>query len=297
MLIQQDAKLPRLEPATMAKHIAWLVNKLTPYTSRTLNVELVKIVTLELLPRFIKIHVPLIDVTNAAIIPARGSLIETLKAYSGQPLTKPLISIIATRLAGNMESIKAGVPVMPFFGLTTSGWQLATIVDAQPHVTNIKKIPGALIYFKVHTGQAAGETIKQFISDGRFRHMLRKLKLLKKKERRMAYPEELVKFKLAIYIEATDPPKIVRFKERASLNKRNEALRDARNLKTRQCPEQFSWSCHFCWKGFNACHLGTHSQDYIIKNCSGGHSGYFKFDDITGYCVLCHARRWKNARS
>lgn len=215
---------------------------------------------------------------------------------AGRVLDMSWAEHVINRLAGGMWLLKSGIPLYPWAGQLKEEWVLTMIRSATYYTTPRRNIPGAMLEFYVITGTPADMSFTQFFPDFMLRKMAIKLKILERKNNRFLHHRELVKHYVLLKLEIGSELKASKFQERDALNKRNKIRAKRRSEYKTKCPRQSKWPCHFCPAGYVSCPLGTHKNDYVLKQCPGGHEGWYPDTKATGRCLSCQAKHWWGQR-
>lgn len=230
---------------------------------------------------------------------ARPTIRETIRSLAaGRLMDKSLNMFLMVRIAGNYEQIRIGAPILHFSGQPYDQWVLVKILDSVWHVTKTKKVPGAMVKFRVLCGLAAGESFVQFFPEGFLDRLAREIGAKLSDKWRTIHYREVVGMFAGVLLEAGTELSIKKYKPLDSLRVRNASLASARGP-TRVCPHNYDWSCLYCPVGHVSCPMGTHMLDYTKRACAGKpeHDGWFDPEDMDSrFCLLCQARRRRSSR-
>jgi hypothetical protein len=208
------------------------------------------------------------------------------------------VSDMVNILAGNIQDLRYGTPVLPWKCQQHIEWALAVITDSVYHITPRKHIPGANITFQVLTGTATNQQFTQFFPDFTIQDMAKQFKLMHKEERRKIHYREVVRMRLAVRLLPGIEITTDRWEEKEALNAHNQILFKARSsLKERNCKYGFKHACHFCQVGYKDCTWGTHPDVFEERDCKLKHVGYFPAGDTSPYCLRCRSYIWKQQNS
>ncbi len=205
-------------------------------------------------------------------IAEREALKKSLLALTGQPLTRAALAAMAWRLAGNLTSLKAGQPVLPWSRQQKAEWVPLQIIDAKPRMSK-KGRKGSLLQFRVLAGSPCTRLIEKFWSREFCAVVARRLGFSRFRSGKYPWqhPKQMVGMRLLVEITpqlSRDGPDFEHVHPASgSLLAYNRSLLRARTPATRTCPRRFTHPCHLCAVGMDRCDLATHARTYVTRLC------------------------------
>jgi hypothetical protein len=218
----------------------------------------------------------------------------TIEAFTlGTTITAESTRLLTAAIAGNVDELRADQAVMPWVGQPRAEWAIATIAEAHYAKTPVQHISGTDLLFSILTGAAAGQQVTRFLPDSQIKQMARRIGLLGRREYKLPHYREFVRLYCFVQLPAGETLEVESYHEQSGLNTRNRAKTLARRNYKQECPEQSSYPCHFCHKGYVSCPQGTHRNDYITRECANGHDGAFDPGRHDSICMACSAGKWR----
>lgn len=212
-------------------------------------------------------------------IRSKAVSITLLSLQPTKPFNEAHLRQWATRLCGNMDTLKKGRAIEPWRGQDLATWEISQIRDLDDHITR-KGRKGYLVTMRFLTGIIAGEEDKMFLSSNFCFHVAKSLGL-SSKARKIDNPRQLVGGLAFTYVMngfMAEKVKIARFSASSSVIKFNQKLYDARDTERRfehktVCPRGLTITCHSCPSGFGdrqpeQCHLATREVSMKLGVCA-----------------------------
>jgi hypothetical protein len=205
----------------------------------------------------------------------------------------PLVEETMWRLAGNLDSLKAGRAVCSWTAQRTEEWMPVQAVRAVPCL-NRKKQPGYMFTFRVLAGTACPLLIHKHwtrpacaVAAKHVGHTKRNGKYPYK------HPQQLVGLRMYClvtpklsqqghpgFFKTECPPSCVRYNR--------EILTTRLGERPSSCPRGYMHECHKCTVGYIDCVGGTHRENYVKSFCSHcGQLSVFDPENVSDKCVPC----------
>ena len=211
----------------------------------------------------------------------------------GKALTSDVISSLTAVIAGNIDRLRAGSAVPVWTWQLKSEWTIGMARDAYNYITPRRKIYGTMLVIELLTGAAAGQTVRAFFTDSSLNRLAIRIGAKGKKTRRALHPKEFVRLYIGLKIKAGEKLEVARYKEKASLAKRNIAKTEARKNYRKICPKHLTWPCYVCRFGYVECKYGTHAENYQLLECRAGHGlGWISPLHPQRVCTACTFKSW-----
>lgn len=220
-------------------------------------------------------------------------IFESVRPLAGSPLAEVDALRLAWRLAGNIRTLKAGLPVVPWTVQQADEWVPLQILRLQK-TRNSKDKLGYEVTTRVLAGSPAPMKLMSFWS-------LRILKFIAFKTGfswrtyKFAHGVELVGLRFYGLIEAArsrGKPEFHEIECPASMKAWNrEMVLKLRFRVGLKCPAGFNHACYQCAYGYDRCPAGTHARTYEVGPCAGCGvpNAPFDPDDLYPQCVHCAA--------
>jgi hypothetical protein len=214
-----------------------------------------------------------------------GSLCASLPPASR--ITQACVARTAKRLAGNAEILKSGVTVTQWRFQPYPEWCLVKIVGVNDRTVGLD----------VYSGHPAGLLIDVRYSRNGIDYLHQVLGSVPAREfdDTSLHQSELVGMWAHAHVIASSTLQVAAFACSQSLKTKNKALRERRNIDTRECPKSFPWECYACPIGLDECPNAVRPHRPQIKQCVSGHLGFVPYNN-EGRCVTCSANIWRAQR-
>ena len=222
------------------------------------------------------------------------TLYASMSCVSGIELTMPELEALSWRLAGNVSTMKTGVPVRPWSGpRATNEWVPLQVVKATLRDATANRPPGYLYQFKALAGSPCSEDI--------FRRWPRSAYSTVARHVGFSAPWGKYPFSHAAHLVSLrfyglftpdlcqDGPNFYQVKCPASLIKYNRRILTYRlGDRPDECPRGYTHECHRCTEGYDTCPGGTHRQGYTRKICPlCSQESWFDSDESAEFCIAC----------
>jgi hypothetical protein len=213
----------------------------------------------------------------------------TLKHIASlEPLTAAQLSLLAVRLAGNVQKVVAGLDVVPFSSLERAELCFARIVEA------VHTEVGARLAVEIATGSPAGVRVWQPITRAGVRLIAKRAGIVGKFETRVVYPEELVGMFIRVWINPSESEELILGNVEHDAHVLDSNKRRAKERipsPTRACVLNHpTLPCYACSCGqdicANACRLATPIEQKVCSECKRETR---MFGNV---CVECLALSW-----
>lgn len=215
----------------------------------------------------------------------RQTLTESLYDLVGCELTRDKARLVAYRLAGNMATLKAGKPVLPWRQQPEPEWVPFEFTDARSHITKAGK-RGLIFTFMALAGSPAGVAGTAFWGSKFCYVMSEPLGFTKSWGKHpLAQGNQMVGMQLYGLIDANSciggELKFTNTHCASAMISHNKELLAARVVAGREtgankCPYSFGHECHQCFVGRQPhakdnrmCALAAHGVTYEFGRCLG----------------------------
>jgi hypothetical protein len=221
------------------------------------------------------------------------ALYDSIRVLAGTKLTQQVAADLAWRLAGNVEKLIDGQPVLKW--AQQLGDEIVPVVVEGVRPFKRKNSPGFLFTCRVLAGSPCPMVITQFFSRGSCSAISRTLGFSAPWG---AYPYStalhFVNLLFFAHIDAArsrEMPFFAKVSASSSMLKANRKLIEVR-CRAKPCPDQFEHGCSFCWFGYDQCEFATHARTYETRPCSACNTeGFFDPKDTGDVCVRCRYLR------
>lgn len=249
-----------------------LFQALSPYTEFTITAETLQDVVTDLckaLPNNV----------------SRDAVFESCRFLAGLALTRKLAAEFAWRLAGNLELLLRGTPVIPWTRQITDEWLPVQVTHVDPAFR--RGTPGQLFRLRAISGHFCPGVFEQFVSRGSCVAIARTIGF----SRALPYsnPSYFVNLRFVGYVEAAKSVENPQFGPVAcppamkAYNKRIISIR----VRKAPCPRNFEHLCDTCPINADSCSAALFLQGLTARYCST--CNQIKPFDITRSEELCFA--------
>jgi hypothetical protein len=250
--------------------------------------------------------------TSAKVI--RASMLDLLTlSVSKENLAK--FYCFAWRIAGNIDLLKAGRPILPYKYQTASEWVPVEIESVKRTLIVSKEkseIPVNELTMRVLAGTPASKTITSVWTDGLTRYMKSFLGFSKKRTRPNNWPaskpflayenqNQLYGLRMMALLTPESCNEKLRYEKitcSSSMVKHNKELLTKRARFNFECPFKYKHACHACPVGKDRCVVACHARTYVQGSCVFCRKNSF-FDKKLSkdMCVACfNIRQTKGKR-
>ena len=214
---------------------------------------------------------------------------DSVRALAGTKMTHQVAADLAWRLAGNIETLIAGQPVLRWTRQLAD--EIVPVVVKNVRPFKRKNVPGFMFSCRALAGSPCPMMFTQFLSRSSCAAISRTLGFSAPWG---AYPYStavhFVNLLFFAHIEASrsrEMPFFATVSASSSMMKANRKLIEVR-CRAKSCPEQFEHGCAYCWFGYDQCEFATHPRTYEPRDCSTCNTeGFFDPSDTGSVCVRC----------
>lgn len=222
---------------------------------------------------------------------ARTAVFDSIRALAGTILTRPAAGELAWRLAGNVDRLIAGVPVLPWTRQIADEFVPVCVESVRPYFR--KNNSGQLLRCRAVAGTPCPMEFTQFLSDGNCRAISRALGFSAPwGQYPYTAPAQFVNLLFFAHVEASrsgETPYFSRVSASDSMVKANRQLLEVR-CRVVPCPQGYDHPCANCWVGHDSCEYAVHPRTYEPRYCDSCKiNGFFDPDDNGLMCVRCRA--------
>lgn len=230
---------------------------------------------------------------------SQPAVFDSVRALAGTKLTKRVAGALAWRLAGNIERLKNGQPVLPWTRQIEDELVPVRVENVRPYKR--KNTFGYLFDCRALAGSPCPMLFTQFFSQNSCRAISQTLGFSAPWG---AYPYttamHFVQLFFFAHVEAAksrETPYFSTVSVSSSMFRDNRTLIEVRT-RARPCPEQYEHSCIHCWIGYDQCQYATHPHTYVTRFCASCNSdGFFDPNDSGLMCNRCRHRSAQPAES
>lgn len=220
---------------------------------------------------------------------SHGAVFESVRVLSGTTLTQKVAAILAWRLAGNIDRLVAGEPVLPWtrqFADERVPVQLEKI-----SATKRRHISGYTFHCRALAGTPCAMLFTEFVSD---RSCAAISKTLGFSAPWGPYPYStplhFVNLLFFAHVDAErsrNTPAFTRVTASSSMVATNRELIAVR-CRVAPCPLAFEHACVHCYFGYDQCKFATHPLTYVTRYCERCNSeGFFEVGSSAVECIRC----------
>jgi hypothetical protein len=222
---------------------------------------------------------------------ARTAVFDSIRAIAGTILTSPAAGQFAWRLAGNVDKLIDGVPVLPWTRQIADELVPVCVEQVQPYFR--KNNSGQLLHCRAIAGTPCPMSFTQFLSDGNCRAISRSLGFSAPwGQYPYSSPAQFVNLLFFAHIEAArsgEKPYFSKVSASGSMVKANRHLLEVR-CRAVPCPQGYDHPCANCHVGHDVCEYAVHPRTYEPRHCdSCNTTGFFDPEDNSLMCVRCCA--------
>lgn len=220
---------------------------------------------------------------------SQPAVFDSVRALAGTRLSKRAAYELAWRIAGNIETLKAGRPVLPWTRQLEDELVPVCVEGVRPYKR--KTVSGYLLECRAVGGSPAAMLITQFFSQNSCRAISQTLGFSAPWG---AYPYTTAMHFLNLlffaHVEAErsrEQPAFSKVSVSGSMQRDNRGLIEVRT-RARPCPDGYEHSCLHCWLGADQCMFATHQRTYVTRYCDACQTdAFFDPKDSGLLCVRC----------
>lgn len=222
---------------------------------------------------------------------SRNAVFQTIRLMAGTQLTSKSAAKLAWRLAGNVDTLIAGEPVLPWTRQLHD--EIVPVCVEKVVAAKRKDKHGFLFHCRALAGTPASELFTQFFSANSCRAISRAIGFSTNSWGPYQYAGvglHFVNLMFFAHVEAEksrDRPAFHRVSATSSMLQANKALLEVR-CRAKPCPQNFSHSCVNCFIGYNECPYSVHPKTYLESHCRACNAvSYFDPDNPSTMCINC----------
>jgi hypothetical protein len=222
---------------------------------------------------------------------SRDALFESLRVLAGTRLTPKDAKLLAWRLAGNVDRLMAGEPVLPWTRQLRD--EIVPVRVETIRAGKRKDAAGFTLSCRALAGTPCTLLFPQFVSTRSCRAISRTLGFSASRGRYpYSTPYHFVNLVFFAHIEAARSHETPYFKQvscSSSFVKENRAKIEVR-CRAKPCPRGFKHPCIKCWLGYNECPAGIYPRSLVERNCPQcAKAAFFEPDSGSLICINCRA--------
>lgn len=221
---------------------------------------------------------------------SQSAVFDSIRIYAGTELSVSDAAALAWRLAGNIDRLVAGEPVIPWSGQIGDERVPVVIENVRPF--NKKDSPGVLLQCRAVAGSPCPMAFTQFMSSGSCSAIARTLGFSASwGPYPYSTPLHLSQLLFFAHVEAEKSrttPVFTTVSASSSMVKINREKIEVR-CRARPCPSGYEHPCASCWVGYDKCSAAIHPKTFVSKYCSHCNSDRF-FDPAakSDKCIQCN---------
>jgi hypothetical protein len=220
---------------------------------------------------------------------SQPAVFDSIRALAGTRMTKQSAYSLAWRLAGNLELLKNGLPVLPWTRQIEDELVPVCVEGVRPYKR--KTTFGYLLECRAVGGTPTAMLIPQFFSQNSCKAISQTLGFSAPWG---AYPYTTALHFLNLlffaHVEAErsrEHPAFSKVSVSSSMLRDNRGLIEVRT-RARPCPDGYEHSCVHCWLGADQCMFATHQRTYVTRYCDACRAdAFFDPKDSGVLCVRC----------
>lgn len=222
---------------------------------------------------------------------SRNAVFESIRIMAGTTLTTKIAAKLAWRLAGNIDLLTAGEPVLPW----TRQMQDELVPVCVERVTPMRRKDkyGYLFHCRVLAGTPCAEVITQFFSANSCRAISRVVGFSTNSWGPFQYGGIGVHFVNLLFFahldaaKSRDKPVFYKVSVSSSMLKANKQLLGVRCRQV-SCPIGYEHACANCFVGYDECSFAVHAKTFVEAFCRACKSDSFFDPEADGLmCVNC----------
>jgi hypothetical protein len=219
----------------------------------------------------------------------RAAVFDSVRALAGTILTNSAAKSLAWRLAGNVDKLIDGSPVLPWTRQIADEHVPVCVESVRPYFR--KNNPGHLLYCRALAGTPCALGFTQFLADGNCRSISRTLGFSAPwGQYPYTTPMHFVNLLFFAHIDAGrsgETPYFSQVSATGSMIKANRQLLEVR-CRAQPCPQGYDHACADCFVGHDVCEHAVHPRTYESRYCENCKmNGFFDPTDPVLMCVRC----------
>lgn len=214
------------------------------------------------------------------------ALFESCRAIAGVTLTRPIAAEFVWRLAGNMELLLHGKPVIPWTRQIVDEWLPVQIMHVDPAFR--RGAHGQLIRFRAISGRFCPGVFEQFVSRGACVAMSRIAGFSFAMP--LANPVHFTGLRFLVHIDAArsiEQPQFDQTDCTSSMKAYNKKIIAIR-LRRKPCPRNFEHACDVCPVSADSCLASVFLRGLTARYCNTCNQiRYFDTSRSEELCFSC----------
>jgi hypothetical protein len=226
-------------------------------------------------------------------IPA-DAMFESVRYLAGTTLTHMESVTLAWRIAGNIPTLKAGLPVQPWTFQRVDEWLPLQVLRMDIERNRYNRL-GYDVTFRVLAGSACPNKINRFWTLPSMHVISQELGFSKPWGKfPFKHPKDLIRLRLTGLVEAeksrTQPVFHAVTCSDAMIKYNREQVLRLRLRVGMECPHRYAHECVRCAVGYDSCPAGTHASTYYLGNClrCGQNNVLFDPEQRSQDCITCN---------
>jgi hypothetical protein len=222
-----------------------------------------------------------------------SALFESIRVLAGTRMTVVAAKTLAWRLAGNIDKLVDGIPVLPWTQQVEDEIVPVRVEAVRP--TYKRKLAGFLFTCRALAGSPCPMSFTEFVSAPSCAAISRTLGFSAPFG---PYPYssalQFVNLLFNAHVEASRShamPSFITVTATSSMVRANREKIEVR-CRAKPCPEAFEHPCTSCWVGYDQCEFAVHPVTYVVRICPACDAeGYFDPDSPALECMQCRQRK------
>lgn len=221
----------------------------------------------------------------------QAAVFSSVRALAGTTLNEAAAGELAWRIAGNVDLLIDGVPILPWTRQIADEHVPVCVISVQPYFR--KNNSGQLLKCRALAGTPCPMSFSQFLSDNNCRSISRTLGFSAPwGQYPYSAPAQFVNLLFFAHIEASrsgETPCFAKVSASGSMIKANRQLLEVR-CRAAPCPRGYDHSCAVCHVGHVDCVYAVHPITYTPQYCNNCKiDSFFDPKDAGLICVRCRA--------
>lgn len=218
------------------------------------------------------------------------AVFESLRVLAGPPgLRKNDAAVLAWRLAGNIDLLSAGQPVLPWSRQYSD--EKVPVRLEKMTAARRRGIGGLIFHCRALAGTPCAMLFPAFVSFRGCSAISRTLGFSAPwGPHAYKTPYHFVNLFFFAHVEAEksyEYPAFSRVTVSSAMQKANRELIAVR-CRVRPCPRMFENPCEHCFVGYDECPFATHDLTYVTRHCSNCNAmGFFNPGSSASNCMQC----------
>jgi hypothetical protein len=220
---------------------------------------------------------------------SQSAVFDSIRIYAGTDLLPVAAKALAWRLAGNIDKLILGAPVIPWAGQIADERVPVIIEDVKPFTK--KNVTGVFLYCRAVAGSPCPMLFSQFFSSSSCSAVARTLGFSAPwGPYPYATPTHLSQLLFFAHVEAEKSrttPVFTTVSASSSMVKANREKIEIR-CRAKPCPSGYEHPCTSCWVGHDKCPAAVHAKTFVTKHCPSCAADKF-FDPAvkSDKCIHC----------